>query len=250
MQNPPDKSELAEVKEALGRLYKRIEETEAASKEQREKDRQVLNLWAETNLVQTELLSKQTKLIDQLTQELQKNETFWQKFARSSADLMRDLLDLKGQLMGMQPQASSEETPLIETQVIGEAPTPKMLPAHRQKSREMRELEVALMRIWSESEEMPASLRLERLSRIAQSLEEIRTGKQRIQKIEFDVIPLDQKTAIKIAAIAVIAIVMSLMGAMVFMPKSSQVQEIKAAVNGVNSRLIRVEKRLGTDVGK
>ena len=48
MQNPPSRNEAAEIKEALGRLYKRVEEAEVAQKEQREKDRQVLNLWAET----------------------------------------------------------------------------------------------------------------------------------------------------------------------------------------------------------
>ena len=247
MENPPDKSELAEVKEALGRLYKRIEEAEAASKEQREKDRQVLNLWAETNLVQTELLSKQTKLIDQLTQELQKNETFWQKFARNSADLMRDLLDLKGQLMGMPLPVSSDEPKRIEAKENGEPPV--MMP-HRMKPREMLELEATLARLWSESEEMPAAMRLERLSRIATSLEEIRTGKQRIQKIEFDVIPLDQKTAVRMMSIAMIAVAASVAASVVFMDKSTQVQEIKAAVNTVNSRLTRLEKLLGTGAGK
>lgn len=236
---------IAELKEAFGRLYKRVEEAEAANKAQREKDREVLHLWAETNLVQTELLGKQTKLIDQLTQELRKNETYWQKFARSSGDLMRDLISLKQQLMSMQPQTGSAEPMLTETQATGEEAAPQPLLLHRRKSREMLELETALARIWSESEEMPNAMRLERLSRIAWSLEEIRQGRERIQKIQFDVVPVTQKSAIWIAGLAVIIVIACVMGVGLFRSQSLETKDIKSAISGVNNRLVKIEKRLG-----
>ena len=234
--------DIGQIKQALGRLYKRIDEAEVVQKEQREKDRQVLHLWAETNLIQTELLKKQTRLIEQLTQELQKNETYWQKYAKSSADLMRDLIALKQQLMTMPPQVSSAGTMLTEMQVTGEEAILPLLIPHRMKPREMQELEAALARLWRESEEMPSALRLERLSQIARSLEEIGQGKQRIQKIEFDVVPLEKKTALRIASIAVIAVVALVTGAGIILMNISGIDEIKNALNGMSTRLTKVEK--------
>ena len=153
------------------------------------------------NRIQTELLQKQTRLIDQLTQELQKNESYWQKFARSSGDLMRDLLTLRAQLTDMLPPARSAETPSIEALASQEEPVPKILPTTRMPSKEMMQLEAMLGQIGIDSEEMPTAMRLDRLNQIAQSFEEIRHGK-RTQRVTFDVVPLSQKTATRMMILA------------------------------------------------
>ena len=239
----PPPNHIAELKEAFGRLYKRVEEAEAASKEQREKDRQVLSLWAETNLVQTELLKKQTQLIEQLTLALQKNESYWQKFSRSSADLVRDLIDLKGQLMTTLPQAGSAETRQIEAQ-SGEA----VLSTYRMKSKEMLELEATLARIWAESEEMPAFMRLERLNRIARTFKEIQEGREVIYRLSFDQQPVTKKTSILVAAsaaaMAAIAVVLCLE---LFPPRAADLSVIKTHLDAANTRLTRIEKRIGVN---
>ena len=249
MQNPPSRNEAAEIKEALGRLYKRVEEAEVTQKEQREKDRQVLNLWAETNLIQTELLQKQTRLIDQLTQELQKNESYWQKFARSSGDLMRDLLTLRAQLTDMLPPARSAETPPIGALASQEDPALNLLPTHRMQSKEMMQLEAMLAQIGLDSEEMPTAMRLDRLNQIAQSFEEIRHGK-RTQRVTFDVVPLSQQSAIRMMTLAAGFIAATVAALVLFLPKTSTTPELKATLNTINTRLTRIEKNITTTTRK
>jgi len=89
---------IGEVKEALGRLYKKVNELEISQKAEREQDRAELKAWAETNLIQTQLLNKQTAVIELLTQELKNKENSWQQFEQNNSNLLKELLLLKNQL--------------------------------------------------------------------------------------------------------------------------------------------------------
>ncbi len=103
---------LGEVKEALGRLYKKVNELEISQKAEREQDRAELKAWAQTNLIQTQLLNKQTAVIELLTQELKNKETSWQQSEQNSENLLNELTLLKNQLQNMprpSPQAENLE---------------------------------------------------------------------------------------------------------------------------------------------
>ncbi len=92
---------IGEVKEALGRLYKKVNELEISQKAEREQDRAELKAWAETNLIQTQLLNKQTAVIELLTQELKNKENSWQQSEQNSETLLKELALLKNQLQSM-----------------------------------------------------------------------------------------------------------------------------------------------------
>jgi len=100
---------LGEVKEALGRLYKKVNELEISQKTEREQDRAELKAWAQTNLIQTQLLNKQTAVIELLTQELKNKETSWQQSELNSSNLLNELTLLKNQL-----QTTPKPSPQIE----------------------------------------------------------------------------------------------------------------------------------------
>lgn len=52
-----ESSDLGEVKIALGRLYREFENFKQSQKTERERDRAELQAWAQTNLIQNQLLS-------------------------------------------------------------------------------------------------------------------------------------------------------------------------------------------------
>jgi len=110
--SPPTTGGIGEVKEALGRLYKKVQELEISQKAEREQDRAELKAWAQTNLIQTQLLSKQTAVIELLTQELKNKENSWQQSEQNSENLLNELTLLKNQLQNMprpSPQAENLE---------------------------------------------------------------------------------------------------------------------------------------------
>jgi hypothetical protein len=97
--------ELADVKEVVGRLYKKITELEINQKLDREKDRAELAAWAQTNLIQTQLLGKQTAVIEILTAELKHSERLSQQSETHNESLLTELLSLKN-LLGSMPKSS------------------------------------------------------------------------------------------------------------------------------------------------
>ena len=97
--------EVADVKEVVGRLYKKITELEINQKLERERDRAELAAWAQTNLIQTQLLGKQTAVIEILTTELKHSERLSQQSETHSESLLTELLNLKN-LLGSMPKSS------------------------------------------------------------------------------------------------------------------------------------------------
>jgi hypothetical protein len=97
--------ELADIKEVVGRLYKKITELEINQKLERERDRAELAAWAQTNLIQTQLLGKQTAVIEILTAELKHSERLSQQSETHSESLLTELLNLKN-LLGSMPKSS------------------------------------------------------------------------------------------------------------------------------------------------
>jgi hypothetical protein len=97
--------ELADVKEVVGRLYKKITELEINQKLEREQDRAELAAWAQTNLIQTQLLGKQTAVIEILTAELKHSERLSQQSETHNESLLTELLSLKN-LLGSMPKSS------------------------------------------------------------------------------------------------------------------------------------------------
>jgi hypothetical protein len=97
--------ELADIKEVVGRLYKKITELEINQKLEREKDRAELAAWAQTNLIQTQLLGKQTAVIEILTAELKHSERLSQQSQTHSESLLTELLNLNN-LLGSMPESS------------------------------------------------------------------------------------------------------------------------------------------------
>jgi flagellin-like hook-associated protein FlgL len=93
-------TDVAEIKEVVGRLYKQVTSLETSQKSEREKDRAELAAWAQTNLIQTQLLGKQTAVIEILTAERlsQQSETL-------SESLLAELQSLKN-LLGNMPKSS------------------------------------------------------------------------------------------------------------------------------------------------
>ena len=97
--------EVADVKEVVGRLYKKITELEINQKSDREQDRAELSAWAQTNLIQTQLLGKQTVAIETLTAELKHSERLSQQWETHNESLLTELLNLKN-LLGSMPKSS------------------------------------------------------------------------------------------------------------------------------------------------
>ncbi len=102
---PLTRGGIGEVKEALGRLYKKVNDLEISEKAEREQNRAELKAWAQTNLIQTQLLSKQTAVIELLTQELKNKENSSQQSELLSETLLQELMLLKNQLSSI-PKSS------------------------------------------------------------------------------------------------------------------------------------------------
>lgn len=97
--------EVAEIKEVVGRLFKQITQLEVTQKSERAQDRAELKAWAQTNLIQTQLLAQQTATIEILTKELKHSEQFKQQSELHSKSLLLELQSLSGRL-GNMPQSS------------------------------------------------------------------------------------------------------------------------------------------------
>ncbi|MFN6456992.1 MAG: hypothetical protein RM022_033040 [Nostoc sp. EfeVER01] len=93
-----ESSELGEVKIALGRLYREFENFKQSQKTERERDRAELQAWAQTNLIQNQLLSKAMVTIEMLTGELKNQNLSSNEYEKNNADLMQQLAPLITQL--------------------------------------------------------------------------------------------------------------------------------------------------------
>ena len=112
---------IGEIKEALGRLYKKVNELEINQKSERSQDRAELKAWAQTNLIQTQLISKQTAAIELLTQELKNSENSKQQSELHSENLLQELALLKNQLQNMpksSPQIGSVELKGLKAEIL------------------------------------------------------------------------------------------------------------------------------------
>lgn len=103
-------SELGEVKTALGRLYREFESFKQSQKTERERDRAELQAWAQTNLIQNQLLSKAMVTIEMLTTELKNQNLSWNEFEQSNADLRQELTPLLTQLKNMPKSSATLES--------------------------------------------------------------------------------------------------------------------------------------------
>ncbi|MGM3309795.1 hypothetical protein ACSQ6I_28135 [Anabaena sp. WFMT] len=103
-------NELGEVKTALGRLYKEFESFKLSQRAEREKDRAELQAWAQTNLIQNQLLSQAMATIELLTQELKNQGVSWHEYERSNADLRQELTLLLSQF-----QNTPKSSPTLES---------------------------------------------------------------------------------------------------------------------------------------
>ncbi len=103
-------NELGEVKIALGRLYKEFESFKQSQKTERERDRAELQAWAQTNLIQNQLLSKAMATIEMLTGELKNQNLSWNEFEKNNADWMEQLTLLMGQSQSMPKSSTTLES--------------------------------------------------------------------------------------------------------------------------------------------
>ncbi|BAY96070.1 hypothetical protein IQ278_26125 [Tolypothrix sp. LEGE 11397] len=107
--NSVEFSELGEVKTALGRLYKEFESFKQSQKTERERDRAELQAWAQTNLIQNQLLSKAMVTIEMLTTELKTQNLSSNELEKNNADLMQQLTLFMSQL-----QNTPTSSPMLE----------------------------------------------------------------------------------------------------------------------------------------
>ncbi|MHC5763198.1 hypothetical protein [Nostoc sp.] len=105
-----ESSDLGEVKIALGRLYREFENFKQSQKTERERDRAELQAWAQTNLIQNQLLSKAMVTIEMLTTELKNQNLSWNEYEKNNTDLIQQLTLLQGQ-----SQSISKSSPTLES---------------------------------------------------------------------------------------------------------------------------------------
>ncbi|RCJ42383.1 hypothetical protein A6770_35035 [Nostoc minutum NIES-26] len=108
--NGVESSELGEVKIALGRLYKEFESFKQSQKTERERDRAELQAWAQTNLIQNQLLSKAMVTIEMLTGELKNQNLSWKEFEQSNETLKQELTHLLSQSQSISKSSSTLES--------------------------------------------------------------------------------------------------------------------------------------------
>ena len=105
-----ESSELGEVKIALGRLYREFENFKQSQKTERERDRAELQAWAQTNLIQNQLLSKAMVTIEMLTGELKNQNLSWNEYEKNNDNLRQELTHLLTQLKNMPKSSATLES--------------------------------------------------------------------------------------------------------------------------------------------
>ncbi|WP_041566786.1 hypothetical protein [Nostoc punctiforme] len=105
-----ESSEQGEVKIALGRLYREFENFKQSQKTERERDRAELQAWAQTNLIQNQLLSKAMVTIEMLTGELKNQNLCSNESEQSNENLRQELTPLLTQLKNMPKSSATLES--------------------------------------------------------------------------------------------------------------------------------------------
>jgi hypothetical protein len=105
-----ESSDLGEVKIALGRLYREFENFKQSQKTERERDRAELQAWAQTNLIQNQLLSKAMVTIEMLTGELKNQNLSSNEYEQSNENLRQELTPLLTQLKNMPKSTATLES--------------------------------------------------------------------------------------------------------------------------------------------
>ncbi|QHG21116.1 hypothetical protein [Nostoc sp. ATCC 53789] len=107
--NSTESSEQGEIKTALGRLYREFESFKQSQKTERERDRAELQAWAQTNLIQNQLLSKAMVTIEMLTGELKNQNLSSHEYEQSNENLRQELTPLMTQLKNMPKSTATLE---------------------------------------------------------------------------------------------------------------------------------------------
>ncbi|MEA5622433.1 hypothetical protein [Nostoc sp. UHCC 0251] len=105
-----ESSDLGEVKIALGRLYREFENFKQSQKTERERDRAELQAWAQTNLIQNQLLSKAMVTIEMLTTELKNQNLSSHEYEQNNENLRQELTPLLTQLKNMPKSSATLES--------------------------------------------------------------------------------------------------------------------------------------------
>ncbi|MBW4429273.1 MAG: hypothetical protein KME50_33975 [Nostoc desertorum CM1-VF14] len=105
-----ESSELGEVKIALGRLYREFDSFKQSQKTERERDRAELQAWAQTNLIQNQLLSKAMVTIEMLTGELKNQNLSSSESEQNNENLRQELTPLLTQLKNMPKSTATLES--------------------------------------------------------------------------------------------------------------------------------------------
>ncbi|UYD31085.1 hypothetical protein HGR01_40100 (plasmid) [Tolypothrix sp. PCC 7712] len=134
--NSVDASELGEVKTALGRLYKEFESFKQSQKTERERDRAELQAWAQTNLIQNQLLSKAMVTIEMLTEQLKTQNLSSNALEQNNADLMQQLTLFMTQLQNtptLSPMLENVEFKGLRSEIKELKTAWKIIVAHIEK---------------------------------------------------------------------------------------------------------------------
>jgi hypothetical protein len=105
-----ESSDLGEVKIALGRLYREFENFKQSQKTERERDRAELQAWSQTNLAQSQLLTKAVVTIEMLTKELKNQNLSSNEYEKNNEDLRQELAPLLTQLKNMPKSSATLES--------------------------------------------------------------------------------------------------------------------------------------------
>ncbi|MBD2564719.1 MULTISPECIES: hypothetical protein [Nostoc] len=105
-----ESSDLGEVKIALGRLYREFDSFKQSQKTERERDRAELQAWAQTNLIQNQLLSKAMVTIEMLTGELKNQNLSSNEYEQSNENLRQELTPLLTQLKNTPKSSTTLES--------------------------------------------------------------------------------------------------------------------------------------------
>lgn len=221
---------VGEIKAALGRLYKKVNDLEITQKAEREQNRAELKAWAQTNLIQTQLLNKQVAVIEILTQELKNKENSWEQLEQNSDSLLKELNLWKQQLQNMpKPTASLESVELkgLKTEVFHLRTAISSIPT------KLNEITLSQTNIEARL------LNLERPKKISQS---------EAEDLNFSSWLKAGQTAI---AFLILFFLFSWISSAIFPARTSAdtmayLQEIWQRTGWANTKLQRIEKKLGT----
>ncbi len=232
-------SEIGQLKEAIGRLYKEFNDFKISQKAEREQDRAELKAWAETNLIQTKLLNKQTAVIELLTQELKNKENSWQQSEQNSETLLKELALLKKQLQTTpkpSPQIENLELKGLKSSVS--ALTTALGPA-------LTKLES----ISQQTKSVPTTLKEERTRAIAQTVKYMQSNQIGDWRSNWSK-HRQEYVSLALAGLFLF-FTLSWLGGQIFPPRTPDetlgyLQEIWNRTGWTNTKLQRIEKKQGT----